>query len=53
MTRFLLAAVALGVVAGTGLGADLKSGPEPGKSLPAFNVLNINGKSAGEKACPI
>ncbi len=53
MTRYALAAVTLGVVAGFGLGADLKSGPEPGKSLPPFNVLNINGKSAGEKACPI
>jgi hypothetical protein len=53
MSRFLLAAVAVGVVAGLGQGADLKSGLEPGKSLPPFNVLNINGKSAGEKACPI
>jgi hypothetical protein len=53
MTRYLLSATLVGLVAGLGLGADLKSGLEPGQPVPPFSPLNINGSSAGEKACPV
>lgn len=53
MTRFLLPLAAVGVVAGLGLGADLKSGPEPGAAVPVFHPLMATGPSAGEKQCPV
>jgi hypothetical protein len=53
MTRYLLSATVVGLVAGLGLGADLKSGLEPGQSVPPFSPLNINGPAAGEKACQV
>jgi hypothetical protein len=53
MTRFLVSAAAVGVLAGLGLGADLKSGLEPGKSVPVFHPLMVTGPSAGEKQCPV
>ena len=53
MSRYLVSAVAVGVFAGLGLGADLKSGLQPGQELPVFNPLNVTGPSAGEKQCPI
>jgi hypothetical protein len=41
--------VALGAVA---FAADLKSGPQAGEKVPGpFHPLNINGESAGKKAC--
>jgi hypothetical protein len=53
MTRFLTSVAAAGVVAGLGLGADLKSGLEPGASVPVFHPLMATGPSAGEKQCPV
>jgi hypothetical protein len=53
MTRYLLSATVVGLVAGLGLGADLKSGLEPGQPVPPFSPLNINGPAAGEKACQV
>ena len=53
MTRYLLSTTVVGLVAGLGLGADLKSGLEPGQPVPAFSPLNINGAAAGEKACQV
>ena len=53
MTRYLVPAVLVGAFAGLGLGAELKSGPQPGQSVPVFNPLNVTGPSAGEKQCPV
>jgi len=53
MHRYLVSAAAVGMLAGLGLGADLKSGPEPGKSVPVFHPLIVVGPSAGEKQCPV
>lgn len=53
MQRYLVSAVAVGLIAGLALGADLKSGLEPGKAVPVFSPLNVTGKAAGEKQCPI
>ncbi len=53
MTRSLLSVVAAGVFAGLGLGAELKSGLQPGQKLPVFNPLHVTGANAGEKQCPI
>lgn len=53
MQRLFVSAVAVGLAAGLAAGADVKSGPEPGKSVPVFSPLNVTGKSAGEKQCPV
>ena len=53
MNRFLLSAACVGIVAVVGIGAELKSGPEVGKSVPAFNPLNVTGSDAGEKRCQV
>ena len=53
MQRFLVPAVAVGLLAGLAPGADLKSGLEPGKAVPVFSPLNVTGKSAGKKQCPV
>ena len=53
MSRYLLSTVAVGVLAAASLGADIKSGPEPGKSVTVFNPLNVTGPDAGEKRCPV
>ena len=53
MTRSLASVVAVGMIAGLGFGADLKSGLEPGKSVPVFHPLIVTGSSAGEKQCPV
>jgi hypothetical protein len=51
MPRFMLTVAAAALAVGCGVGADLKSGPTPGKSVPAFHPLNVTGPDAGEKAC--
>lgn len=51
MTRYLLSTAMLGLMAGVGLGADIESGIEPGKSVSAFNPLNVTGPAAGNKSC--
>jgi hypothetical protein len=33
------------------LAADIKSGPQKGQSLAAFNPLHATGKGAGGKSC--
>ena len=53
MQRLFVSAVAVGLVAGLAPGADVKSGLEPGKSVPVFSPLNVTGKAAGEKQCPV
>jgi hypothetical protein len=53
MNRILFSLVAVGVLASCSLGADLKSGPQVGDSVSAFNPLNINGPDAGEKRCQV
>lgn len=53
MNRILLSTAVFGLMAGVALGADLKSGPQAGDSVSVFNPLNVTGKSAGQKACPI
>ena len=53
MQRFFAPAVAVGLLAGLAPAADLKSGLEPGKAVPVFSPLNVTGKSAGEKQCPV
>jgi hypothetical protein len=50
--RCWLAALALTLSAGVALGADVKSGPQPGEKLAGpFHPLNINGEQAGKKNC--
>ena len=53
MIRKLFASVvALSLVAGFVVAADVVSGPQAGEKVPGpFSPLNINGKSAGEKNC--
>jgi hypothetical protein len=51
MSRFLLSAVAVGLVAGLAPGAD--PSPPPGTPVTPFHPLNVNGPAAGEKACPV
>lgn len=53
MNRTLLSVAVAGLLAGAALGADPKSGPQAGDSVPVFNPLNVTGKSAGQKACPV
>jgi hypothetical protein len=53
MNRLLLSAAVVGLVAVAASGADLKSGPQAGDSVSVFNPLNVTGKSAGQKACPV
>ena len=53
MSRFLIPVVVVGVFAGSGFGADIKSGPEPGQGVTPFNPLNVTGSAAGSKQCPV
>ena len=53
MKPFLMTAVAVGLMAGTGLGAELKSGLQPGQKVPPFHPLNVTGPDAGQKACQV
>jgi hypothetical protein len=49
--KVLLGAACAALVCGVGAGADLKSGPEPGKSVPVFHPLSVTGKFAGKTQC--
>jgi hypothetical protein len=51
MSRYLLPAVAAGLFAGFALPAD--PSPSPGTAVKPFHPLNVNGPSAGDKACPV
>jgi hypothetical protein len=51
MSRFLLSAVAVGLVAGLAPGAE--PSPAPGTAVTPFHPLHVNGPSAGEKACAV
>jgi hypothetical protein len=53
MLRYSASLVAAGILAGASMGADLKSGPQPGESVPVFNPLNVTGPWTGEKQCPV
>jgi hypothetical protein len=53
MTRFLVTAVAAGLFAGVGLGAEIKSGPAEGEGVTPFNPVNVAGPYAGTKSCPV
>jgi len=53
MKRYLIAAVAAGVLAGPGLAAELKSGLAPGEGVTPFHPLNVTGPAAGKKACQV
>jgi hypothetical protein len=46
------ASVALLLLVGSVRADDLKSGPQPGDTIPGpFSPLNVNGPTAGEKQC--
>jgi hypothetical protein len=48
------ASLALALLVGSALAADLKSGPQVGSTqLTPFHPLNINGAHEGEKFCQI
>ncbi|MGL6073342.1 MAG: hypothetical protein ACRC8S_04165 [Fimbriiglobus sp.] len=50
--KLFSAAAVLGLVASAVIAAEIKSGPQVDESLPGpFSPLNINGDSAGKKAC--
>ncbi len=52
MVRKLLSAVVVVALGSVVFAADLKSGPQAGEKVPGpFHPLNINGESAGKKAC--
>ena len=52
MIRKLLAAAVVVAMCSVAFAADLKSGPQAGEKVPGpFHPLNINGESAGKKAC--
>ncbi len=53
MNRYLYSAAVVGVVAGLGWGAEVKSGLAPGAAVPVFNPLHVTGPDAGEKRCPV
>ncbi|MCU0703553.1 MAG: hypothetical protein MUF18_06195 [Fimbriiglobus sp.] len=51
MLRKMLA-VAVVAVSGLAFAAEIKSGPQAGEKVPGpFHPLNVNGESAGKKAC--
>jgi hypothetical protein len=49
------ASLAVALLAGSVLAAEgLKSGPQPGQSVPGpFSPLNVTGSAAGKKACQV
>jgi hypothetical protein len=51
MNRFLLSAVAVGLVAGLAPGAE--PSPPVGTSVTPFHPLHVTGPKAGEKACAV
>ena len=52
MVRKLFAAALVAVFGGFAVAAEIKSGPQAGEKLAGpFHPLNVNGESAGEKAC--
>ena len=53
MMRNFVPLAAVGLLAAAGLGADIKSGLQPGESVPVFHPLMVTGPSAGEKQCPV
>ena len=46
------ASLAIALLVGGVMAADLKSGPQPGSSnIPVFNPLHCNGPTEGQKLC--
>ena len=50
-SRLLLGAVCAALLGGTSYAADLKSGPQPGDKVEAFDPFNVTGLDAGEVRC--
>jgi hypothetical protein len=47
-------ALAVALLAGSVIAADIESGPQVGsRRIPAFSPLNLNGRQAGSKACQV
>lgn len=51
MQRYLVPAVALCVIAGAAVAADLQSGLQVGESAGAFNVNDVTGPNKGKSLC--
>jgi phage/plasmid primase-like uncharacterized protein len=52
MKKLLLTVASTALVFGLAYAADLQSGPQAGQKVPGpFHPLNVNGESAGKKAC--
>ena len=51
MQRYLVPAVALCVIAGAAVAADLESGRNVGDSARAFNVNEVTGPNKGKSLC--
>ncbi len=52
MIRKLFAVAVVAAFGSIALAAEIKSGPQAGEKVPGpFHPLNVNGESAGEKAC--
>jgi hypothetical protein len=49
--RFTASVAAMLLLSGVALSADIKSGPQKGEGLKAFNPLHATGKGAGGKQC--
>jgi hypothetical protein len=49
--RFVTGAVAVLLLGSTLTAADLKSGPQPGQSVSAFNPLHCTGAGEGGRSC--
>ena len=49
--RVFLGAACVALVCGVVPAADIKSGPQPGSGVGAFNPLNVTGKFAGKSQC--
>lgn len=52
MRKILAGLFSVALVSGVAFAAELKSGPQTGDKIPGpFHPLNVNGESAGKKAC--
>ena len=49
--RVFLGAACVALACSVGLGADIKSGPQPGDDMGVFNPLNVTGRFAGKSQC--
>jgi hypothetical protein len=49
--RLMTASVAAALLCSAAIAADLKSGPQKGQNVSAFNPLHATGKGEGSKNC--